>query len=171
MAVGSRRNKADVWGAAGCGGREGVGCVGGVPWGGVGWTGRGSRSTSNSCSNCSFKRIPYLFVAVLGPWLRVGFLGCGAQAPLVEQGSVHVAHGLSCSSRARHRGGPRPLHHHQSPDCLLILVLSPHCVPGTVLGALHTSRNPHGSRTPYVPLSQMQKLRLSEVKHLAAALT
>lgn len=74
LAVGSPGNKADLgrggvrWGGLGCGGK--------------GWTRRGARSTSNSCSNCSFKRIiSSLSVAALG--LRCcarALSGCGAQA-------------------------------------------------------------------------------------------
>ena len=80
-----------------------------------------------------------LFVAVLGlcccAW---AVSSCGAQLLLLwSAGSVRLVHGLRCSFRTRYRRGPRPLHHHQSPSCLLILVLSPHCAPGTVLGALH----------------------------------
>lgn len=135
------RNRADVWGAAGRGGarREGVGGVGGAQWGGAGRGGRGGALAppASPVQTAPLKEfLVYLWLCWVSgcAW---AFSGAVLRPLLWSTGPGRAAHGLSCSSRARHRGGPRPLHHRQSPDCLFILVLSPHGVPGWVLSKPH----------------------------------
>lgn len=119
--------------------REGVGW--GV-WVGFSGAGRGGRGGALAPPATPVQTAPlkeflmYLWLCWVSgcAW---AFSGAVLRPLLWSTGPGRAAHGLSCSSRARHRGGPRPLHHRQSPDCLFILVLSPHGVPGWVLSKPH----------------------------------
>lgn len=155
-----------IWGGAGCGGE--------------GWdaAGRGGQGGALAPPATPVQTALLKELLVLYLWLHWAF---GAARGLSR---VAVLRRLAVERRLSACGAPASL---LFPDPVLswptppAAPSQPHlrinpgaqspCAPGTVLGALHTSRNPCSSRTLCVPLSQMQKLRLSDVKHLAAALT